>query len=47
MSVASYLSHYGWYPGIAGKESYNVVYRYNHSKYYVNTILKIAELLKG
>lgn len=47
MSVASYLSHYGWYPGITGKEAYDVVYHYNHSKYYVNTILKIAERLKG
>lgn len=47
MSIASYLKHYGWYPGIAGQEAYNVVYTYNHSSYYVNTILKIVELLKG
>ncbi len=47
MSIASYLKHYGWYPGIRGKEAYNVVYTYNHSSYYVNTILKIIELLKG
>ncbi|MDM8524431.1 lytic murein transglycosylase [Desulfococcaceae bacterium HSG8] len=47
MSIASYLNHYGWYPGIRGKQAYDVVYTYNHSKYYVNTILKIAERLKG
>jgi len=47
MSIASYLKNYGWYPGIGGQEAYNVVYTYNHSGYYVNTILKIIELLKG
>ena len=44
-SIATYLSHYGWHPGIDRKGAYKVVYRYNHSKYYVNTILKISELL--
>ncbi len=47
MSIASYLKNYGWYPGISGQEAYNAVYTYNHSGYYVNTILKIIELLKG
>lgn len=47
MSVASYLSHYGWKSGITEKKAFKVVYEYNHSKYYVNTILKIAKLLKG
>jgi len=47
MSIASYLKNYGWYSGISGQEAYNVVYTYNHSGYYVNTILKIIELLKG
>lgn len=46
-SIASYLKHYGWKPGIDDKKAYKVVYHYNRSKYYVNTILKIAELLKG
>ncbi len=44
-SIATYLGHYGWHPGIDRKGAYKVVYRYNHSKYYVNTILKISELL--
>lgn len=47
MSVASYLSHHGWRPGISWEKAYDVVYEYNHSKYYVNTILEIAKLLKG
>ncbi|MFH1440605.1 MAG: lytic murein transglycosylase [Candidatus Omnitrophota bacterium] len=44
-SIATYLSHYGWHPGIDRKGAYKVVYHYNHSEYYVNTILKISELL--
>ena len=46
-SIASYLKNFGWHPGIDRKKAYRVVYRYNHSKYYVNTILKIADRLKG
>ncbi len=46
-SIASYLKHYGWAPGIDRDKAYKVVYHYNHSKYYVNTILKISELLEG
>ncbi len=47
VSIASYLKHYGWHPGIDQKKAYKVVYRYNHSKYYVNTILKIVNELKS
>jgi membrane-bound lytic murein transglycosylase B len=46
-SVAGYLKHYGWKPGISREEAFKVVYHYNHSKYYVNTILDVAEKLKG
>lgn len=46
-SIASYLQHYGWKPGIDRKKAYKVVYHYNHSSYYVNTILKITDLLEG
>ncbi|MFO7714632.1 lytic murein transglycosylase [Desulfosarcina sp.] len=46
-SVASYLKHYGWKPGITREQAFKVVYHYNHSKYYVNTILDIADKLKG
>ena len=46
-SIASYLKHYGWKPGMPRNAAYKVVYHYNHSKYYVNTILDVAEKLKG
>jgi membrane-bound lytic murein transglycosylase B len=45
-SIANYLRHYGWHPGIEEKKAFKVVYSYNHSSYYVNTILKIVSLLK-
>ncbi|WP_166404983.1 lytic murein transglycosylase [Desulfonema ishimotonii] len=47
MSIANYLNHYGWYAGIGEKEAFQVVYHYNHSKYYVRTVLKIVKRLKG
>jgi membrane-bound lytic murein transglycosylase B len=46
-SVAGYLKHYGWKPGISREKAFKVVYHYNHSKYYVNTILDVADKLKG
>jgi len=46
-SIANYLKHYGWYPGIDGKKAYKVIYHYNHSPQYVDTILKVSALLKS
>ncbi|MFC1829827.1 lytic murein transglycosylase, partial [Thermodesulfobacteriota bacterium] len=46
-SVANYLRHHGWHPGISSKKAYKVLLRYNYSKYYANTILKISRQLKG
>jgi len=46
-SIASYLKHYGWQANIDKAKAQKVIYRYNHSKYYVDTILKISGLLKG
>jgi membrane-bound lytic murein transglycosylase B len=46
-SIANYLKHYGWRPGINREKAYDVIYHYNHSEYYVNTVLDISELLKG
>jgi len=45
ISIATYLGHYGWHPGIDRKGAYKVIYNYNHSNYYVDAILKISELL--
>ncbi|MFH2218108.1 MAG: lytic murein transglycosylase [Pseudomonadota bacterium] len=46
-SVANYLKHHGWHPGIDAQNAYKVLMRYNYSKYYANTILKISGKLKG
>ena len=45
-SVANYLRRYGWKPGLSEEKAYKVLYYYNHSKYYVNTLLKISKQLK-
>jgi len=45
-SIANYLKHYGWKPGINREEAGKVVYHYNHSSYYVEIVLKITEKLK-
>jgi membrane-bound lytic murein transglycosylase B len=46
-SVANYLKKHGWKPGLNREQKFKAVYHYNHSKYYVNTVLDIADLLKG
>jgi membrane-bound lytic murein transglycosylase B len=46
-SVANYLKNFGWKPGLNRKQAYKAVFQYNRSKYYVNTILKIVDLLGG
>ena len=47
MSVARYLEHHGWKPGIDREKAYKVILRYNYSRYYANTVLEIAAKLKG
>jgi membrane-bound lytic murein transglycosylase B len=46
-SIANYLKNYGWKPGISREEAEKVVYHYNHSSYYVKTVLNISEKLKS
>ena len=46
-SIAYFLKRHGWRPGISREKAEKVIYHYNHSEYYVNVILKIANLLKG
>ena len=46
-SIAGYLKHFGWHPEIDRENAFNVIFHYNRSNYYVETILKIRELLKG
>jgi len=44
-SIANFLKRFGWKPGIDTEKAKEIIHRYNHSDYYVNTILRIAELL--
>jgi membrane-bound lytic murein transglycosylase B len=46
-SIAFFLKSHGWRPEISSKKAAEVIYHYNHSEYYVATILKIAALLKS
>ena len=46
-SIAYYLQHHGWKPGISKQEAQKVVHHYNHSERYVDTVLKISKLIKG
>ncbi|NNL77849.1 MAG: lytic murein transglycosylase, partial [Desulfobacterales bacterium] len=45
-SIANFLKRHGWRPGISQKKAEKIIYHYNHSKYYVKAILKIATRLK-
>ena len=46
-STANYLKNFGWKTDIDRKKAFKVIYKYNHSSYYVNTVLEISDLLKG
>jgi membrane-bound lytic murein transglycosylase B len=46
-SIANYLKHYGWKPGISREKAGKVVHHYNHSSYYVEIVLKIIDKLKA
>jgi membrane-bound lytic murein transglycosylase B len=46
-SVGNYLKHHGWKPGMTRKQQYQVILKYNYSRPYANTILKIADQLRG
>ncbi|MCF8075653.1 MAG: lytic murein transglycosylase [Desulfotignum sp.] len=45
-SVANYLKHHGWNPDISRQRQHEVLFRYNHSNYYVDTLMKISDRLK-
>lgn len=46
-SVANYLKQHGWKPDLSRQEAFRVLLYYNNSKYYANTILKVADRLSG
>ncbi len=44
-SVANYLVHFGWKQGMTDKEKHKVLFEYNHSNIYVDTLIQLAEKL--
>jgi membrane-bound lytic murein transglycosylase B len=46
-SIANYLKYHGWKPDMQKDRAFKVIYHYNHSSVYVNTVLEISGLLKG
>jgi membrane-bound lytic murein transglycosylase B len=46
-SVANYLKHHGWKPGLTRQKAHKVIRRYNNSRPYADTILKVANLLRS
>ena len=46
-SIANFLKSHGWRSGQSRKKAEKVIFHYNHSTYYVNTILKISQRLKS
>jgi membrane-bound lytic murein transglycosylase B len=45
-SIANYLKHFGWEPSVTRQKAHKILYKYNHSNYYVDTLLKISDQLK-
>ncbi|OGH57303.1 MAG: hypothetical protein A3G34_04520 [Candidatus Lindowbacteria bacterium RIFCSPLOWO2_12_FULL_62_27] len=46
-SVCRYLRENGWRPGRAARAQRRVIWRYNHSPLYVDTVLKISERISN
>jgi membrane-bound lytic murein transglycosylase B len=46
-SIANYLKKHGWKQNLNREEAFKVLYKYNHSNPYVETLLKISDLLKN
>lgn len=46
-SLANYLKKHGWKPGIQRDKQQKVLYRYNRSRTYANTILAVADAIDG
>lgn len=46
-SIANFLRHYGWRENIGSEDAFKVIFNYNRSSYYVNTVLEIAKKLEG
>lgn len=42
-SCAKYLQHYGWKPGLSRAEKRDVIWGYNHSDAYIDTVLWLSD----
>jgi membrane-bound lytic murein transglycosylase B len=47
ISVANFLKEHGWRPGLTDEEKRSVIWHYNRSSVYVDTVLAVAAQLKG
>ena len=45
-SIANYLREHGWTPGMNRTSRHKVIFTYNHSSVYANTVLAVADKLK-
>ncbi len=45
-SIANYLKAHGWQKGLYRKSNKRVVWQYNHSQVYVNTVLGVAQRIR-
>ena len=45
-STANYLKAHGWRKGLQSPENRNVIWEYNHSQIYVDTIFKVAQKIR-
>ncbi len=45
-SAANYLSHFGWRDNASVAEKRKVLWKYNHSEAYIDTVLEVADRLK-
>jgi len=46
-SIANYLRGHGWHPTMDRNDQHRVIFDYNHSTVYANTVLAVAEKLKN
>ena len=46
-SIANYLRGHGWREGMDRDDQHRIIFAYNHSNVYANTVLAVAEKIRG
>ena len=46
-SIANYLKQHGWRPLLTRQEAFEIILKYNNSRYYAETILDVAERVEA